>query len=306
MSLKKTIAITGISGFVGQNLNTYLEANYQIQSISRNPSQEGLTYETFLKDSFEYDAIVHLAGKAHDVKKTANESEYFEVNFELTKKLYNQFLSSNASQFIYISSVKAVADIVESVLTEEVIPNPITAYGKSKLMAEEYILANLSKDKKVYILRPCMIHGPGNKGNLNLLYSLVSKGIPYPLGAYDNQRSFLSIANLCFIIESLLKNNFPSGVYNVADDGAVSTNEIIELMTQSLGKKPQIWNVPKIIIHSFAKMGDVLPLPINPERLQKLTENYVVSNHKIKSELGIDLPLSAKEGLLKTFESFKK
>lgn len=306
MRIKKIIAITGMSGFVGQNLNTYLEDNYQIQSISRNPSQREWTYDGFLKDSFEYDSIVHLAGKAHDLKKTSGESEYFEVNFELIKKLYHQFLSSNATQFIYISSVKAVADTVESVLTEEAIPNPITAYGKSKLMAENYILENLPSDKKVYILRPCMIHGPGNKGNLNLLYALVSKGIPYPLGAYDNQRSFLSVVNLCFIIESLLKNDFPSGVYNVSDDGAVSTTELIELMAQSLGKKPQIWNIKKSIIGSFAKIGDVLPLPINTERLQKLTENYVVSNHKIKSELGIDLPLSSKDGLLKTFESFKK
>lgn len=306
MRIKKIIAITGMSGFVGQNLNTYLEDNYQIQSIARNPSQREWTYDGFLKDSFEYDSIVHLAGKAHDLKKTSGESEYFEVNFELTKKIYHQFLSSNATQFIYISSVKAVADKVESVLTEAVIPNPITAYGKSKLMAETYILENLPSDKKVYILRPCMIHGPGNKGNLNLLYALVSKGIPYPLGAYDNERSFLSVANFCFIVESLLKNDFPSGVFNVSDDGAVSTTELIELMAQSLGKKPQIWNIKKSIIRSFAKMGDVLPLPINTERLQKLTENYVVSNHKIKSELGIDLPLSSKEGLLKTFESFKK
>lgn len=305
MSTKKVVAITGVSGFVGQNLTAYLEDNYQIQSISRNPSKSVSSYDRFLEGGFDYDSIVHLAGKAHDVKKTADESEYFEVNFELTKKLYNQFLSSNATQFIYISSVKAVADTVETVLTEEAVPNPITAYGKSKLMAENYFLDNIPADKKVYILRPCMIHGPGNKGNLNLLYNLVSKGIPYPLGAYTNQRSFLSIDNLCYIIETLLKNNFDSAVYNVADDAALATSALIELMAQSLGKKPSIWNIPKSIIQSFAKAGDLLPLPINSERLQKLTENYIVSNHKIKSELGIHLPMSSKEGLLRTFESFK-
>lgn len=299
------VLITGITGFVGQNLSAYLSDAFQVKSISRLSSNSNLSYVDFFEGNPTYDAIVHLAGKAHDLKKTSQESDYFEVNFELTKKLYDQFLSSNASQFIYVSSVKAVADSVESVLTEEEIPNPITAYGKSKLMAENYILANLPANKKVYILRPCMIHGRGNKGNLNLLYNLVSKGIPYPLGAYDNQRSFLSIDNLCFIIETLLKNDFSSGVFNVADDAAVSTRELIDLIAESLGKKTQIWTIPKPIIHSLAKIGDVLPLPINSERLQKLTENYVVSNHKIKSELNINLPLSSKEGLLKTFQSFK-
>lgn len=300
------VLITGITGFVGQHLSAYLSDTYSIKGVSRVSSDSSLSYTDFFQGNPSCDAIVHLAGKAHDLKKTSQESDYFEVNFELTKKLYDQFLSSNATQFIYISSVKAVADTVASVLTEDVIPNPITAYGKSKLMAENYILENLPADKKVYILRPCMIHGPGNKGNLNLLYALVAKGIPYPLGAYDNERSFLSISNLCFIIESVLKNDFPSGVYNVADDGAVSTTELIQLMGQSLEKKSQIWNIPKSIIQSFATIGDVVPLPINSERLQKLTENYVVSNHKIISELGIQLPLSAKEGLLQTFESFKK
>lgn len=60
-------------------------------------------------------------------------------------------------------------------------------------MAEDYILAHLPLDKKVYILRLCMIHGLGNKGNLNLLYGLVSRGIPFAVGDYDNSRSFLRI-----------------------------------------------------------------------------------------------------------------
>lgn len=300
------VLITGITGFVGQNLSTYLSDAFLVKGISRVSSDSNLSYIDFFEGNPICDAIIHLAGKAHDLKKTSQESDYFDVNFEFTKKIYKQFLKSNATHFIYISSVKAVADVVETVLTEDVIPNPITAYGKSKLMAENYILANLPADKKVYILRPCMIHGPGNKGNLNLLYSLVSKGIPYPLGAYNNQRSFLSIDNLCYVIETLLKNDFNSAVYNLADDTALATSELIELMAQSLAKKTQIWNVPKFLIQSFAKIGDVLPLPINSERMQKLTENYVVSNQKIKSELAIHFPLSSKDGLLKTFESFKQ
>ncbi len=82
-----------------------------------------------------------------------------------------------------------------------------------------------------------MIHGPGNKGNLNLLYGIVSREIPYPLGAYDNSGSFLSNENFCFVINHLLKSDIPSAVFNVADDVPLSTNEGIALVSESLCKK---------------------------------------------------------------------
>ena len=239
------------------------------------------------------------------MKKTSNDADYYEVNFELTKRLYDQFLQSDADKFIYISSVKAAADTVVGILTEEVVTNPVTAYGKSKLLAEEYILANLPKDKKVYILRPCMIHGPGNKGNLNLLYSLVRKGFPWPLGAFDNQRSFLSIENLCFVIKELLSTEtIPTGVYNVADEESLSTNELIALIANSQQKTNRILSISPRLISGLARIGDFLHLPLNSERLQKLTSSYVVSNAKIKTAIGKPLPVSSREGLLKTFKSF--
>lgn len=319
------VFITGITGFVGQNLKPYLAKDFDVQGISRKKNHGGVTYEMFLEENRPYDAMVHLAGKAHDLKKTTNDSEYFEVNYELTKKLYDQFLSSDAQQFIYISSVKAVADSVDGILSEVEVPNPQTVYGKSKLAAEKYILEELKKlrdtstaclpdrlalsvtsKKKVYILRPCMIHGPGNKGNLNLLYKMVNKGIPYPLGAFQNKRSFVAIDNLNFIIEKLITLQPESGIYNIADDEPVSTITIVKLMAETLQKKSRILKVSTEFINSLAKIGTFLKLPFNEEKLQKLTENYVVSNQKIKTALKINkLPVSATEGLRKTFKSFQ-
>jgi nucleoside-diphosphate-sugar epimerase len=150
-----------------------------------------------------------------------------------------------------------------------------------------------------------MIHGPGNKGNLNLLYSIISKGIPWPLGAFDNKRSFCSIDNLCFIIDELIDNDkIPSGVYNIADNDPVSTNEVIALIAKSQNKNFKIWNVPKSIIIMISKLGDLFRLLINTERLNKLTETYIVSNKKIKEAINKPLPMNAKDGLLKTFDSF--
>lgn len=294
------IAITGASGFVGTNLQNYLKPSYLVQPIS-------VRYIPNQQFDIEADAIIHLSGKAHDLKKVSRPSAYYEANFELSKQFFDAFLSSEAKVFIFMSSVKAVADSVDGILSEVEVPNPQTAYGKSKLAAEAYILSqNLSKGKKVYILRPCMIHGPGNKGNLNLLYQLVKKGIPYPLGAFQNKRSFVSMGNLNFIIEKLILLQPESGIYNIADDASVSTVEVVNLMAESLQKKSRILYMPPKFIIILAKIGTFLKLPFNEEKLQKLTENYVVSNQKIKTALQINkLPVSATEGLRKTLKSFQ-
>ncbi|OWP85202.1 nucleoside-diphosphate-sugar epimerase [Flavobacterium davisii] len=296
------ITITGASGFVGTNLSNYLEEKRNfIEKISLRNSDFSLC-----KDAH---AIIHLAGKAHDTSNTSKEKEYFEINTALTKKIFDQFLSSTVKDFICFSSVKAVADVVDNVLIEDVKSNPQTPYGRSKLFAEQYILSHkLPEGKRLFILRPCMIHGQGNKGNLNLLYKFVKKGVPYPLGSFDNERSFLSIDNLNFIIEKILNDEtIKSGVYNLADDEFVSTNNLIKLIAESQGKKTRIWKVSKDIIVFIAKLGSALRLPLNTERLQKLTENYRVSNTKIKQALNIEkLPFTAEEGLKKTLESFKK
>ncbi|WP_152286938.1 NAD-dependent epimerase/dehydratase family protein [Flavicella marina] len=302
----KNIAITGVTGFVGQNLSNYL-SDFLIHGISRKKTEQCISYEELSTENLnEFDVFVHLAGKAHDLKKTSQDQDYFEVNTELTKRLFNQFLESSCKTFIYMSSVKAAADEVQGFLDENCIPNPVTVYGKSKLDAETYILGKkMPKDKRVYILRPCMIHGPGNKGNLNVLYSFVEKGIPYPFGKYVNQRSFLSVENLCFVIKELIENkNIPSGVYHVADDETVSTNELVQIIGKTIRKSAKIINLPKFLVNVLAAVGDIIPLPINSERVQKLTENYCVSNTKIKKAIGKEFPLSAKEGIERTIKSF--
>ena len=298
---KFTICIIGFSGFVGKNLCAYL-STFKLYSVKLVPHR----LEPLIFNFFENYCVINLTGKAHDLKKTFNSDEYYQVNTELTKKLFDAFLESNAKVFITLSSVKAAADEVLGSLTEECIPDPITHYGKSKLLAEHYILSKeIPKGKRVYILRPCMIHGPGNKGNLNLLYQLASKGLPWPLGGFENKRSFCSINNLMFIIKELIeRDEIPSGVYNVADDEPLSTNQVISALAESQNKKPKIWKVSKRLVQYVSKIGNLLRLPLNEERLQKLTDSYVVSNQKIVNAIGRQLPVSSKEGLLLTFKSF--
>lgn len=307
------VLITGVHGFVGSNLVKTLSVDNEIYGLDIvSPEKEGVKC-TFSWDDLEsgkiqgIDAVIHLAGKAHDTKNQSKADVYFQINTGLTQRIYDWFIASSAKKFIFFSSVKAAADKVPGdVLTEDITPSPLGPYGESKIKAEEYINAHLApSDKRVYILRPCMIHGPGNKGNLNLLYQVVKKGIPWPLGAFDNRRTFTSIGNLQFVIDGLLTKNVPSGIYHMADDEALSTNELIEIICTSLGKKARIWRLPKGLIEFGAKCGNVLHLPLNTERLNKLTENYVVSNAKLKAALGIEsMPVRARVGLKVTLESF--
>lgn len=316
------ILITGIHGFVGSNLVNALKKEHTLYGVDIvAPVKEGVEKTFSWKDVDDnaippMDAIIHLAGKAHDTKNRAAAQVYFDVNTGLTQKIYDYFLKSEAKRFIFFSSVKAAADKVPGdVLTEEVVPAPKGPYGESKIKAEEYILKNEalrmkneeSTSKRVFILRPCMIHGPGNKGNLNLLYGVVSKGIPWPLGAFENRRTFTSIDNLCFVVEGLLTKDVQSGIYHMADDEALSTNELIEVMCEAMGKKAHIWKINRSLMEGVASIGTTLHLPLNEERLGKLTENYVASNAKIKKALGIErMPVRAKDGLKKTILSFRK
>jgi nucleoside-diphosphate-sugar epimerase len=323
------ILITGASGFVGSHLvSHFAEKGHTIDVLDLGQPVPDCVRQSFHWDRLDqvdldvYDAVIHLAGMAHDVRGKAKEDLYMKVNYGLTKEVFTSFLEarSGASRqnakhrsFIYFSTVKALADRVEGdVLTEDAIPNPVGPYGESKLKAEQYIQGALEKADdtgspvNVYILRPSMIHGPGNKGNLNLLYQVVRRGIPWPLGAFDNKRSFTSVRNLCVLVERLAAGGIPSGVYHVADDAPVSTNRLIELICKSLGKRPKIMHLSSRLIRGFARIGDVLHLPLNSLRLQKLTEDYVVSNRKLKEALGMDaMPYTTEDELLLTLESFK-
>lgn len=302
--------VTGAGGFVGQNIIPYLLSN-GIDTIASSRNGDN-SIQDFIRegriDDCKINAVIHLAGKAHDLKNVSKPEEYYQVNTVLSRQIFDAFLASEAKVFIMLSSVKAVRDTLhEETLTEELLPEPGTVYGKSKLQAEEYILSQSSipDEKRVYILRPCMIHGPGNKGNLNLLYRFVTKGIPYPLAAFENRRSFLSVTNLCFVIKELCTcSDIASGIYQVADDQPLSTNRVIQLMGETLQKKVFFWKIPASLIRFFAGVGDILGLPLNSERLGKLTENYVVSNAKLLAALQKELPLTAEEGLRITLQSF--
>ena len=280
--------ITGAYGFVGTNLCKYLaEKGHECLALDIPAAKrDGVPYASFYTwDGLDklpvVDAVVHLAGKAHDLKKVASEQSYFDINVGLTEKI---FAAAKTTRFIYFSSSKADANG--------------NAYGRSKLAAEQFL------NGRAIVLRPAMIHGPGNKGNLNLLWGIARRGLPWPLAALENKRSFTSIANICAAVEALCERG-ENGIYPIADDEMISTNRLIELIAETCGKRAKLWRVPKGVMRMVAKIGDVLHLPLNTERIVKLTEDSFVNNSHLKSQLGWNrMPIRAEEGLRRTLRSF--
>ena len=280
--------ITGAYGFVGTNLCKYLaEKGHECLALDIPAAKrDGVPYASFYTwDGLDklpvVDAVVHLAGKAHDLKKVASEQSYFDINVGLTEKI---FAAAKTTRFIYFSSSKADANG--------------NAYGRSKLAAEQFL------NGRAIVLRPAMIHGPGNKGNLNLLWGIARRGLPWPLAAFENKRSFTSIANICAAVEALCERG-ENGIYPIADDEMLSTNRLIELIAETCGKRAKLWRVPKGVMRMVAKIGDVLHLPLNTERIVKLTEDSFVNNSHLKSQLGWKrMPICAEEGMRRTLRSF--
>ncbi len=303
------VLVTGAYGFVGTNLCRFLaERGHSCAALDivrgEAPYASFYTWDQLAQIPWaSFDAVVHLAGKAHDTKNASDPQSYFDINLGLTQKVFAA-CGGKVRRFIFFSSVKACADTVDGVLTEETPCAPATPYGQSKLAAEKYLREKETPTTDLYILRPAMIHGPGNKGNLNLLCKVVRHGFPWPLGAFENERSFTSIGNACAVVEALCAGKCPSGTYQLADDAPLSTNLLIELIAEAAGRKARIWQVPKGLVRSGAKAGDWLHLPLNGERLKKLTESYVVSNAKLKRALGWEtMPISAEDGMKASFAS---
>ena len=282
--------ITGAYGFVGSNLCNYLsKKGHTCYALDLFDAQKkDVPYSGFYTwndiDSLpNVDAIVHLAGKAHDLKNVSTPQSYFDINVGLTQKIFSA-TEGKTTRFIFFSSIKAL--------------DGDTAYAKSKREAEKWL------NGRAIILQPAMIHGPGNKGNLNLLVQVVKKGIPWPLAAFQNKRFFTSIGNICATVESLAECG-KNGIYPVCDDEPISTNRLISLIAEAYGKKAKLWKIPKKLMRFVAKIGSILHLPLNSERLEKLTEDSIVDNSLLRNALGwSSMPIKLEDGLRLTLDAF--
>jgi nucleoside-diphosphate-sugar epimerase len=243
------ILVTGASGFIGEPLcSERLLTKHGLVACSRSRvEQPGIFYvrspelgpEADWSDALGgIDAVVHLAGLAHIPSgKSDPETEinYLRVNAEGSRRFAEQCASSGVKHFVFLSSCHAVAAESDQVLTDRTNPRPATAYGRSKLAAEEAIKSVLADSDCAWtILRPPLVYGPGNTASFGLLVKLVKTGLPLPLASVHNRRSFIYVGNLVDLIVTCLGNAKAFGkVYLPSDAVDVSTPELIRAIARA-------------------------------------------------------------------------
>lgn len=301
-----TYVVTGATGFVGSSLVPQLRARgHSVITVGRSGCDHD--YESLAAAPIPDSACwVHLAGKAHDLQQVTNEGDYDRVNVDLALDVWDVATSHEASSFVYVSSIKAVVDHADGPVSEDTLALPETAYGRSKLRAEQELTTRAARPDapRLTILRPCLIYGPEVKGNLRLLRGLVRRRVPYPLGRFDNQRSVLSVRNLTHVVEQAGVGNLAAGLYHVADDEPMSTVEMLRAIGTAMHRRPVVVPVPEGAIRAAARWGTRAGGPLTTERLDKMTESLVVDTRRLQAALGEhQLPESSHDGFVAAFRA---
>lgn len=295
--LKKKILITGATGFIGQQLLSYLNSSkkvesrdvYSIKIISRNIQP---IYETIVCDlqcenipdniMDDVDTVFHLAGYTHDLRESSNsENLYHKLNVDATIRLAELAVRSGVKHFVFISSVKAGGKLFTNKCANEMDQGmPDNIYGQTKKEAEIKLLSiGRNSNMHVSIIRPSLVYGPNAKGNLSLMLTNIKKGLFPPIPDTQNRKSMIHVNDLVRAIMLVAKDERANGEIFIVTDGKLySSRDIYKAMCVIVGKQVPKWNVPKFIFDILAK--------INPKikyKLDKLFGDDCYSSAKIEA-----------------------
>lgn len=259
-----TVLVTGADGFIGRNLVGYL-ASQGFGVIAASRTATATSHPSVvtaplpdLSLPFDWqpllercDAVVHLAGVAH---RFSDDEQYNLVNHLATAGLAKAACRQQ-KHLVFVSSIAAQSGpFSEQELTEEAPPKPANTYGRSKLAAEQAIRAS---GACFTILRPVVIYGQGEKGNVSIIHRVSSLPIPLPFGALTAQRSILSIGNFCSAIVTVLTDPCAQGeTFIVSDPTPVTVSDLISRHRATLGRSPGLVAIPERWIElTFAAFG---------------------------------------------------
>ncbi len=282
------ILVTGATGFVGKHFLQYNHAKYNIDtaSVRENTPLPGLS---------GIDVIVHLSGKAHEMKPT-DDKIYFAANAELTRQLAVAAKKAGVKQFIYVSSVKVYGNIISENLDETSACYPDDAYGKSKLLGEQYVRQMADENFIVSIVRPPLIYGSGVKGNMLKLMQLAQKNVPLPFGNINNKRSMVYVGNLVALLDKIIETKQP-GIFIAGDAAPLSTTFLVSLLQKYSGKKTNLIQIPKWLQTVIKKLHYQLYI--------RLFGSFVINNASTNQQLHFHPPYSTEEGVEDMVKWFK-
>lgn len=240
------ILILGKNSYIGKHLAEHLQqfpADYSVCSISqRDDHWKSMDFSAF-------DAIVDCVGIAHRKETKANAHEYYEVNADLAFQTARKAKDAGVKQFIFLSSM-SVYGMDEGIITKETRPNPKTHYGKSKWQAEQQIAPFQGKTFHIAIVRPPMVYGEGCKGNYQTLVTL-AKILPV-VPDYKNERSMISIENLCAYLKRLIDER-SCGVFLPQDPKYHCTCEMIHEIAKVNSKELRKTSLLNPFVHLLSK-----------------------------------------------------
>ena len=315
----RRIAVTGANGFVGRALCAALGAGgVEVTALVRDVVDipgavrvQAVGDFTAVADWQPWlgniDAVAHLAALTHDGTRGADGARFHAVNVEVSRRLAEAARACGIPRFVYLSSIKVngesstrAQDHVH-VFSATDTPAPEDDYGRSKLAAEQLLAEIWGKDVgALTILRPPLVYGPGQKGNLPRLMALVARELPLPFGALTNRRSLIYVANLVAAMVCALSVVTP-GVrcYTVADI-EISTPALVRALARGMGVEAHLINVPPSLLRALAW------LPVVGASVRRLTDNLVVDAHAAELELGWHPHIAFEDALTLTCAAWRE
>jgi nucleoside-diphosphate-sugar epimerase len=308
------VLVSGASGFVGTALCAELfHLDYYIRAAVRSAPIKNIETVFIGEINAETDwsqalpgikVVVHLAARVHVMKDNAANplEESREVNVNGTLNLARQAAKAGVQRFIFISSIKVNGESTfsDQPYTAEDQPAPIGPYGISKREAEDELrqLA-IQTGMDVVIIRPPLVYGPGAKGNFQTMLHWLKKGIPLPLGAIPNKRSFIALDNLVDLIITCI--NHPAAanqIFLASDDEDLSTTELLQRLGNALGKPARLLPLPVWLLNTGAKIIGKRDIA------QRLCDSLQVDISKTRTLLDWNPPMTVDEAFKKTATDF--
>lgn len=299
------VLVTGASGFLGAHVVPDLLARgTEVVGATRRegalgaraaewvPSGELFSVEGARRAMKGCDVVIHLAAHAHqmEVPGAHDPRAYDAVNVVWPTVLLEAAHAVGVAQFIFISSVGAVCSSSEQTIDEKTEPRPVGLYGTSKLRAERE-LEKLAPHgpTALTIIRPCLMYGRGNPGNMGRLVTLVSRRIPLPFGKISNRRSFAYVGSVVAMIRmAILNPNAYGEKFMAADDEIVSTPEMCRAIGDAIGRRVRLVDAPLGILRLAGRIGDLAaaatgrPVGIDSYGIDRLMSSLPCANGKAK------------------------